>query len=194
MSLGACQPAVQGAHTLPVQVGMVGINVPIPVPLPFFSFTGWKDSFHGDLPHYGKAGVQFYTQVWPCTKLDVLPSHWALEACDGSACSCTARVTRGGQAAELLPGMSIWLARCWLVHQSPLPGDGAKQPAADLQPCLAELAACARAGEDRDSKLEGSGRCAWQACTRPRGRGRIHPRQQVMASVQCCGLSWTAAV
>lgn len=44
-------------------VGMVGINVPIPVPLPFFSFTGWRDSFHGDLHMYGKEAVQFYTQV-----------------------------------------------------------------------------------------------------------------------------------
>ena len=46
-----------------VDVGMVGINVPIPVPLPFFSFTGWRTSFQGDLPMYGKAGVQFYTRV-----------------------------------------------------------------------------------------------------------------------------------
>ncbi|KAK9829200.1 hypothetical protein WJX72_004455 [[Myrmecia] bisecta] len=45
-----------------IDVGMVGINVPIPVPLPFFSFTGWRGSFHGDLHMYGKAGVQFYTQ------------------------------------------------------------------------------------------------------------------------------------
>jgi malonate-semialdehyde dehydrogenase (acetylating)/methylmalonate-semialdehyde dehydrogenase len=41
---------------------MVGINVPIPVPLPFFSFTGWRGSFHGDLHMYGKAGAHFYTQ------------------------------------------------------------------------------------------------------------------------------------
>ena len=40
----------------------VGINVPIPVPLPFFSFTGWRGSFQGDLHMYGQAGVQFYTQ------------------------------------------------------------------------------------------------------------------------------------
>ena len=46
-----------------VEVGMVGINVPIPVPLPFFSFTGWRGSFRGDLHMYGRAGVQFYTQV-----------------------------------------------------------------------------------------------------------------------------------
>ncbi|EIE22494.1 methylmalonate semi-aldehyde dehydrogenase [Coccomyxa subellipsoidea C-169] len=46
-----------------VEVGMVGINVPIPVPLPFFSFTGWRGSFHGDLHMYGKAGLQFFTQA-----------------------------------------------------------------------------------------------------------------------------------
>mmetsp|Transcript_25900 Transcript_25900/g.72529 ORF Transcript_25900/g.72529 Transcript_25900/m.72529 type:complete len:550 (-) Transcript_25900:161-1810(-) len=46
-----------------IDVGMVGINVPIPVPLPFFSFTGWRGSFHGDLPMYGKAMVQFYTRT-----------------------------------------------------------------------------------------------------------------------------------
>ena len=48
--------------TAPLQVGMVGINVPIPVPLPFFSFTGWRGSFFGDLHMYGKAGVDFFTQ------------------------------------------------------------------------------------------------------------------------------------
>lgn len=46
-----------------VDVGQVGINVPIPVPLPFFSFTGWKQSFYGDLHAYGKQGVKFYTET-----------------------------------------------------------------------------------------------------------------------------------
>eukprot|EP01018_Ginkgo_biloba_P037317 Gb_14990 [translate_table: standard] len=46
-----------------VEAGQVGINIPIPVPLPFFSFTGSKASFAGDLNFYGKAGVQFYTQI-----------------------------------------------------------------------------------------------------------------------------------
>jgi malonate-semialdehyde dehydrogenase (acetylating)/methylmalonate-semialdehyde dehydrogenase len=46
-----------------VSVGQVGINVPIPVPLPFFSFTGWKNSFYGDLHAYGKEAVRFYTQA-----------------------------------------------------------------------------------------------------------------------------------
>ncbi|HTK98896.1 MAG TPA: CoA-acylating methylmalonate-semialdehyde dehydrogenase, partial [Pseudomonadales bacterium] len=43
-----------------IEVGQVGINVPIPVPLPFFSFTGWKQSFFGDQHAYGKQAVRFY--------------------------------------------------------------------------------------------------------------------------------------
>ncbi|MBE0368432.1 MULTISPECIES: CoA-acylating methylmalonate-semialdehyde dehydrogenase [Pseudoalteromonas] len=46
-----------------IEVGQVGINVPIPVPLPFFSFTGWKGSFYGDQHTYGKQGVRFYTET-----------------------------------------------------------------------------------------------------------------------------------
>ncbi|WGY44826.1 CoA-acylating methylmalonate-semialdehyde dehydrogenase [Vibrio sp. ABG19] len=46
-----------------VQVGQVGINVPIPVPLPFFSFTGWRGSFYGDLHAYGKQAVRFFTET-----------------------------------------------------------------------------------------------------------------------------------
>ena len=46
-----------------IEAGQVGINLPIPVALPFFSFTGWKGSFYGDLHTYGKQGVQFYTET-----------------------------------------------------------------------------------------------------------------------------------
>lgn len=46
-----------------IQVGQVGINVPIPVPLPFFSFTGWRGSFYGDLHAYGKQAVRFFTET-----------------------------------------------------------------------------------------------------------------------------------
>jgi malonate-semialdehyde dehydrogenase (acetylating)/methylmalonate-semialdehyde dehydrogenase len=46
-----------------VLVGQVGINIPIPVPLPFFSFTGWRGSFRGDLHAYGKQAVRFYTET-----------------------------------------------------------------------------------------------------------------------------------
>jgi malonate-semialdehyde dehydrogenase (acetylating)/methylmalonate-semialdehyde dehydrogenase len=46
-----------------IDVGQVGINVPIPVPLPMFSFTGSRGSFLGDANFYGKAGINFYTQL-----------------------------------------------------------------------------------------------------------------------------------
>ena len=46
-----------------IQVGQVGINLPIPVPLPFFSFTGWRQSFFGDQHAYGKQAVRFYTET-----------------------------------------------------------------------------------------------------------------------------------
>jgi malonate-semialdehyde dehydrogenase (acetylating)/methylmalonate-semialdehyde dehydrogenase len=45
-----------------IQVGMVGINVPIPVPLSFYSFGGWKDSIFGSHAIYGPEGIRFYTR------------------------------------------------------------------------------------------------------------------------------------
>ncbi|AAQ59112.1 Acyl-CoA reductase [Chromobacterium violaceum] len=54
-----------------VEVGMVGINVPLPVPVAYHSFGGWKRSLFGDLHAYGPDGVRFYTrrkavtQRWP---------------------------------------------------------------------------------------------------------------------------------
>jgi malonate-semialdehyde dehydrogenase (acetylating)/methylmalonate-semialdehyde dehydrogenase len=54
-----------------VQVGMVGINVPLPVPVAYFSFGGWKRSLFGDMHIYGPEAVRFYTrskvitQRWP---------------------------------------------------------------------------------------------------------------------------------
>ena len=45
-----------------VNVGMVGINVPIPVPVAYHSFGGWKSSLFGDLAMYGPEGVRFYTR------------------------------------------------------------------------------------------------------------------------------------
>lgn len=45
-----------------VQVGMVGINVPIPVPVGYYSFGGWKHSLFGDLHIYGEEGFRFYTR------------------------------------------------------------------------------------------------------------------------------------
>ena len=54
-----------------VQIGMIGINVPIPVPLAFYSFGGWKNSLFGDLHVHGTEAVKFYTRTkavtsrWP---------------------------------------------------------------------------------------------------------------------------------
>jgi len=45
-----------------IEVGMVGINVPIPVPLGFYSFGGWKDSIFGDHAMYGPEGIRFFTR------------------------------------------------------------------------------------------------------------------------------------
>jgi malonate-semialdehyde dehydrogenase (acetylating)/methylmalonate-semialdehyde dehydrogenase len=50
-----------------VEAGQVGVNLPIPVPPPFFSFTGWKGSFYGDLHAYGKQAVRFYTETQTIT-------------------------------------------------------------------------------------------------------------------------------
>jgi malonate-semialdehyde dehydrogenase (acetylating)/methylmalonate-semialdehyde dehydrogenase len=51
-----------------VQVGMVGINVPIPVPMSFFSFGGWKQSLFGDLHVHGVEGIKFYTRTKAVTR------------------------------------------------------------------------------------------------------------------------------
>jgi malonate-semialdehyde dehydrogenase (acetylating)/methylmalonate-semialdehyde dehydrogenase len=68
-----------------IEVGMVGINVPIPVPMAFYSFGGWKQSLFGDLHVHGSEGIKFYTRTkavtsrW--TKSDtptssfVMPTH-----------------------------------------------------------------------------------------------------------------------
>ena len=53
-----------------VQVGMVGVNVPIPVPMAFHSFGGWKRSLFGDHSIYGPEGVRFYT------RLKTVTSRW----------------------------------------------------------------------------------------------------------------------
>ena len=45
-----------------VEIGMVGVNIPLPVPTSFHSFGGWKNSLFGDLNMYGPDGVRFYTQ------------------------------------------------------------------------------------------------------------------------------------
>lgn len=58
-----------------VQVGMVGINVPIPVPVAYHSFGGWKNSLFGDAKAYGPAGVNFFTREKAVTSRWLDPSH-----------------------------------------------------------------------------------------------------------------------
>lgn len=58
-----------------VQVGMVGINVPIPVPMAYYSFGGWKASLFGDTHAHGTEGVHFYTRGKVVTSRWLDPSH-----------------------------------------------------------------------------------------------------------------------
>jgi malonate-semialdehyde dehydrogenase (acetylating)/methylmalonate-semialdehyde dehydrogenase len=68
-----------------IEVGMVGVNVPIPVPMAFFSFGGWKASLFGDLHMHGVEGIQFNTRTkavtarWPTDEVGpspfIMPTH-----------------------------------------------------------------------------------------------------------------------
>ncbi|GAB3181637.1 CoA-acylating methylmalonate-semialdehyde dehydrogenase [Nesterenkonia halophila] len=62
-----------------VEVGMVGINVPIPVPMAYYSFGGWKASLFGDSHAHGADGVHFYTRTKAVTSRWLDPSHGGLQ-------------------------------------------------------------------------------------------------------------------
>lgn len=61
-----------------VQVGMVGINVPIPTPMSYHSFGGWKNSLFGDTHAHGMEGVHFFTKTKAVTQRWLDPSHGGL--------------------------------------------------------------------------------------------------------------------
>jgi malonate-semialdehyde dehydrogenase (acetylating)/methylmalonate-semialdehyde dehydrogenase len=61
-----------------IEVGMVGINVPIPVPVAWHSFGGWKASLFGDAKAYGPHGVDFFTREKAVTARWLDPSHGGL--------------------------------------------------------------------------------------------------------------------
>ncbi|MCX2964489.1 CoA-acylating methylmalonate-semialdehyde dehydrogenase [Gordonia aquimaris] len=61
-----------------VEVGMVGINVPIPVPMAYYSFGGWKASLFGDTHAHGTEGVHFFTRAKAITTRWLDPSHGGL--------------------------------------------------------------------------------------------------------------------
>jgi malonate-semialdehyde dehydrogenase (acetylating)/methylmalonate-semialdehyde dehydrogenase len=58
-----------------IEVGMIGINVPIPVPMAYYSFGGWKSSLFGECSIYGPEGVHFYTRPKVVTTRWADPSH-----------------------------------------------------------------------------------------------------------------------
>jgi len=61
-----------------VQVGMVGVNVPIPVPVAYHTFGGWKRSGFGDLNQHGPDSIRFYT------KTKTVTSRWPSGVKDGA--------------------------------------------------------------------------------------------------------------
>ncbi len=74
-----------------VEVGMVGINVPIPVPMAYYSFGGWKDSLFGDTHVHGQEGVHFYTRTkavtarWPERSISPLAAGTGAQAGSGGS-------------------------------------------------------------------------------------------------------------
>ena len=64
-----------------VQVGMIGVNVPVPVPMAYYSFGGWKDSLFGDRHVHGPEGVSFYTRG------KVVTARWPHETGGGGEAS-----------------------------------------------------------------------------------------------------------
>jgi malonate-semialdehyde dehydrogenase (acetylating)/methylmalonate-semialdehyde dehydrogenase len=68
-----------------VQVGMVGVNVPVPVPMAYHSFGGWKDSLIGEHHMHGPEGVHFYTRG------KVVTARWPQDALGASFDMPTAR-------------------------------------------------------------------------------------------------------
>ena len=69
-----------------VQVGMVGVNVPIPVPVSYHAFGGWRDSSFGSTGMHGQEGVHFYTRsksvttTWP--KQDIVKADFSMPVND----------------------------------------------------------------------------------------------------------------
>ena len=61
-----------------IQVGMVGVNVPIPVPMAYYSFGGWKHSLFGDSRAHGEEGFRFFTRQKVVTSRWLDPSHGGL--------------------------------------------------------------------------------------------------------------------
>ena len=75
VALFTCDGGVARQFGLDVEVGMVGINVPIPVPVATYSFGGWRNSLFGDVHMYGAEGVRFWTRGKVVTTRWPDPTH-----------------------------------------------------------------------------------------------------------------------
>jgi hypothetical protein len=87
-----------------IEVGMVGVNVPIPVPMAFHSFGGWKRSLFGDHAVHGPDGVHFYTRLKTATgRWPQGHGEWC-QFCDANALTPAAAQSHraAGNAAMLL--------------------------------------------------------------------------------------------
>jgi malonate-semialdehyde dehydrogenase (acetylating)/methylmalonate-semialdehyde dehydrogenase len=71
--------AAARAFVQQIEVGMVGVNVPIPVPMAFMSFGGWRRSSFSDHAMHGMEGIRFYT------RLKTVTSRWPSAQSDGTA-------------------------------------------------------------------------------------------------------------
>ncbi len=96
-----------------IHAGQVGINIPIPVPLPFFSFTGTRASFAGDLNFYGKVGVHFFEQF------KMVTSQWK----DNDP---------QGVAMAFPTSKKVWGMRSLAVHYNVWPGLLAAKQSCDV--------------------------------------------------------------
>jgi hypothetical protein len=76
-----------------IQIGMVGINVPLPVPVAYHSFGGWKRSLFGDLHAYGPDAVRFYT------KRKTITQRWPSAGVREGRCSASRRTADAFAAA-----------------------------------------------------------------------------------------------
>ena len=81
-----------------VNVGMIGINVPIPVPMAYYSFGGWKDSLFGQSRIHGPDGVDFYTRT------KVVTERWPAVSAGSSAATTSRRRRDRGCGVGRQPG------------------------------------------------------------------------------------------
>ena len=115
-----------------VNVGMIGINVPIPVPMAYYSFGGWKDSLFGQSHIHGPEGVAFYTRA------KVVTSRWPHVEGAAAPASTSPRRTDAGSddhvSIACTTSGSLLTCSCSLLaerrggHGPPAPGAGQHSP------------------------------------------------------------------